>query len=85
MNDIDVEIGMLMCGGGKKLVLLSESTNNVLPVVASAIAFTNSHEDLNEVKSRARMARDILYWLRKTIDLDQHAHFSFLSVCIRAV
>ena len=85
MKDMSVEIGMLVCCGSKKLVLWSESANDVLPVMASAIALTNSHEDLNEVKSRATTSRDILYWLRSTITLDQHTHFSFLSVCVRVV
>jgi hypothetical protein len=85
MKDIDVEIGMLMCCGREKLVVWSESTNYVLPVMASAIALTNSREDLNEVKSRATMPRDILYWLRGTIPPNQYAHFSFLSVFVRVV
>jgi hypothetical protein len=40
MKDISVEIGMLMCCGSEKLVLQSESANDVLPVMASAIALT---------------------------------------------
>ena len=83
MKDISVEIGMLMCWGSEKLVLRSESANNVLPAMASAIALTNSREVLNQVKCRATTSRDILYWLRGTISLDQHAQFSFLSVCVR--
>jgi hypothetical protein len=83
MKDISVEICMLMCCGSEKLVQRPEAANNVLPVMASAIALTNSREDLNEVKSRATTSRDILYWLRGTISLDQHAQFSFLSVCVR--
>jgi hypothetical protein len=42
MKDISIEISMLMCRGSEKLVLLSESANDVLPVMASAIELTNS-------------------------------------------
>jgi hypothetical protein len=85
MKDISVEIGMLMCWGSEKLVLRPESANDVLPVMASAIALTNSREDLNKGKSRATTSRDILYWLRGTISLNQHAHFSFLSKWVRVM
>ena len=83
MKDIGVEIGMLMCCGGEKL--RSESANDVLPVMASAIALTNSREELNEVKCRATTFRDILYCLRSAMSFDQQAHFSFLSVCVRVI
>jgi hypothetical protein len=86
MKDMSIEIGMLMCCGSERLVLRSESANDALPVMESEIALTNSREDLNEVKSRATTSRDIMYyWLRSTISLDQHAHFSFLSVCVRVM
>ena len=53
--------------------------------MVSAIALTKSCEDLSQVKCRATTSRDILYRLRGTISLNQHAHFSFLSVCVRVM
>jgi hypothetical protein len=50
MKDISVEIGMLMSCVSEKLVIRSESANDVLPVMASAIALMNSREHLNEIK-----------------------------------
>src|ERR1700734_311665 len=85
MKDISFEIDMLICCGSEKLFLRSESANDVLPVMASTIALTNSREDLNEVKSRATTFRDILYCLRSTITLGRHAHSSSLRVCVRLI
>ena len=69
-----------MCTRNEWTTTSSVSTNDVLPVMASEIALTNSREHLNEVKCRATTSKDILYCLRSTITLDQHAHFSSLSI-----
>ena len=58
MKDMSVEIGMLMYYGSEKLVLRSEPINDVLPVIASAIALMNSRRHLNKAKSQATMSRD---------------------------
>jgi hypothetical protein len=55
-----------MSCGGEKLVIWSESANDVF-AMASAIALTNSFEHLNKTKCRAMMSRDILYWPKSTM------------------
>ena len=51
MKDISVEIVMLMGCESEKLVLRSESANDFLPVMASAIALSHSREELNQMPS----------------------------------
>jgi len=49
MKNTSDEIGVLMGCASKKLVIRSDSTREVLPSMASAMALTNSHEELKEV------------------------------------